>query len=81
MLSVPNVSYFLDSARIESQRLEDEKAERTAKLSDQEESLAEAKARLDQDRQNLNYHAKDMAKAQDKIPSGINLSDTMLNKP
>ncbi|KAL9591785.1 MAG: hypothetical protein Q9179_007373 [Wetmoreana sp. 5 TL-2023] len=70
-----------DTARIESLSLQDKKAKQETKLGYQEEKLAAAKARLDQDRTNLEDHAKDMAKAQDKVPSGTVPPYALLKKP
>lgn len=60
-----------DTARIESQRLEGKGARQNARLDYQQERLASAKLRLEEDRRNLDHHARDMAKAQDKIPGGM----------
>ncbi|KAI4092335.1 MAG: hypothetical protein L6R37_007595 [Teloschistes peruensis] len=73
-----------DVARLESQRLEGKEARQNARLAYQQERLASAKLRLEQDRKNLEHHARDMAKAQNKIPKGreavrIRATDALMN--
>ncbi|KAI4137753.1 MAG: hypothetical protein L6R39_007118 [Caloplaca ligustica] len=70
-----------DTAQIESLSLQDQKAKQETILGYQEEKLAAAKARLHQDRRNLDRHARDMAKAQDKVPSGTVPPYALLKKP
>ncbi|KAI4256826.1 MAG: hypothetical protein LQ352_001906 [Teloschistes flavicans] len=72
------------TARIESQRLEGKGARQNARLDYQQERLASAKLRLEEDRRNLDHHARDMAKAQDKIPGGreavrVRAADALMN--
>ena len=70
VLARTNAVCTSDIARMESLKLEDKGARQTARLGYQEDKLKEAKARLEKDRRVLEHHARDMAKAQDKIPSG-----------